>query len=247
MKSKNSSYYDRLRKKEWKYTANFGPSTRIRYKIILNLLGKYSKKNFRILDCGCGSGNLLRLLDKKRYKNLTGSDFSNESVILSKKISGKNIFKADLTKIKDFKNKKFDVVICSEILEHIEKDTLAIKNIRLILNDEGIVIFSVPFNVIYWSQHDDFSGHVRRYNGMELEKKLEKQNFDILESWGWGSLFYPIYHRLLTRNKPTSLMNNKNNIFKKSISKILYFTFSIEKISKSKKRARRLFVVARKK
>jgi len=58
-----------------------------------------------LVDVGCGSGTLLQKLKKElNFKNLFGSDFSEESVKLTIN-RGFKIFKADLTRIKYFKGK----------------------------------------------------------------------------------------------------------------------------------------------
>lgn len=242
----DSKYYDKLRENEWKNTADFGPSARSRYDIIMNIAKNYLNSNSLILDVGCGSGNLLLKLKREGYLHLFGSDFSIESIKLTEKKFGKNVFQADLTKIEDYKNNKYDGIICSEVLEHIENDNLAIQNIKLLLNKNGIVIISVPYGMQYWSQHDNFSGHLRRYENRDLENILINNGFTILESFGWGNLIYSIYHQILRKKNPTSVMSQKNQVLKIVISKIIYLIFTIEKFSKSKIRAKRIFVVAKK-
>jgi len=246
---KKSDYYDILRKKEWRNTADFGPSIRARYKILVGLAKQYGKKDGFILDCGCGEGNLLKLLVRQGFNNLSGSDFSDEAIKLTKDKFKGLLYKIDLTQKKDFQNKKYDLIICSEVLEHIQNDRLAIRNLYNVLNKNGILILSVPFSLGYWSKHDDFSGHVRRYENNELEEKLKTENFHILESFGWGNIIYPLYYRLLTKIDPSTVMNNKRGVLKfikVIVSKILFYVFFLEEISKSKKRARRIFIIANK-
>jgi len=243
-KEKDSLFYDNLRKNEWKSTADFGPSTRSRYQIFLKLVEKHLSKESSILDVGCGSGNFLSLLKKKGYVNLYGSDFSAESINLSKKKFCESVFQADLKDANSFGRKKYDAVVCSEVLEHIDDDVLAIKTLRKLLKKKGLLIISVPYNMKYWSQHDEFSGHVRRYDEGELERKLEKESFKILSNFGWGNLVYSFYHSFLTKKNPSTVMSGKSLFFKKFISKMLYYLFLVENFSKSFRRARRLFVLA---
>lgn len=244
---KNNRYYDKLWIKEWGNVADYNFSSKTRFRIIMRLLKEYKiPRHAKILDCGCGTGNLLLKLKNKNYTNLNGSDFSESAISISKNKNFNRVFKADLTKLNSFNKRKFDVIICSEVLEHIKNDKLAIKNLFLMLNKEGILIISVPYQGIYWSQHDNFSGHIRRYEKNELENKLKEKGFNILESFGWGGLMYPIYHRILTKKSPSSVMGKKNKFIKKILSRILYFIFFIEDLSKVKKRARRIFIVTQK-
>jgi len=246
MKERNNAYYDRLRKGEWKYTADFGPSCRSRYNIMRGLVKKYSNPKASLLDIGCGSGNLLSVLKKSGFENIYGSDFSNESVSLNSQKFGTRIFYADIREIKFFEGRIYDVVICSDVLEHIQDDKTAVKNIGRILNDNGILIISVPYNMKYWSSHDSFSGHVRRYESNELESIISENGFVILDSFGWGNLLYSLYFNILIRMKPHRIMGQGNKFFKKLLSRFFVWCFVLEYLSVSKKNAKRLFIAARK-
>jgi len=241
-------FYDKLRENEWSKTADFGPSTRSRYQIIVKLINKYVlNKESSILDIGCGSGNMLKLLNKNKFSNISGCDFSTGAINLTLKKHAKNIFVANILNLSDFNNVKYDVIICSEVLEHIGDDSKAISNLYELLNNEGILIISVPYNMKYWSQHDEFAGHVRRYNSNEIEDKLIKQGFCINESFGWGSLIYSFYHAFLVKTTPSKLMGKNNMMLKKVFSKILRIGFNMEFLDKTKGSAKRIFVVAQKK
>jgi SAM-dependent methyltransferase len=246
MKEQSSTYYDNLRLNEWKNTANFGPSCRLRYHILNKLIKKYSKNNAHILDIGCGSGNLLSVLRKNGFTSIYGSDFSQESVDSTNRKFVDQAFRADIKDVTSFDNRKYDVVICADVLEHIEDDILALRSIYFLLEKDGLLVLSVPYNMKYWSSHDEFSGHIRRYNLNDLEEKITKSGFSVLESFGWGNLLYALYYKFLISIKPSSAMSNKNRIFKEAVSGILYVFFLTESLVQSKKNAKRLFVVARK-
>jgi ubiquinone/menaquinone biosynthesis C-methylase UbiE len=240
---KNSDYYDKLWVNEWNISTDIGPSFKTRCRIINKFIKKYGSKNSLILDCGCGNGDFLSSLENEGYM-VSGSDFSEESVKQTKsKIKGE-VFKMDLTK--NIPNKKYDIIICSEVLEHIENDDLSISNMYKLLNPQGILIISSPFLKKYWSIHDKFSGHIRRYEPFELEQLLIKNHFKILESFGWGNFINRFYYPLLTKQEPVKIMGSDRRFFKKFISKILYYLFYIDDIFKSKKNGVRIYVVAKK-
>ncbi len=247
MSQKDEGFYNRLRKNEWKNTADFGPGTTERYRVLLKLAKKYGKKTDRVLDCGCGTGNFLRHLNRY-FEVVLGSDFSDEALVLARQKVDCPISKCDLTNLNDFCDQKYDVIVCSEILEHIDHDKLAMSNLKKALRSGGIVIISVPCGMKFWSRHDDFSGHVRRYEGSELDEKMTAEGFTILESFGWGSVIYPIYHRLLTAVEPSKVMGQHagwKTVIKRVVSGILRVLFSVEALDRSMRRARRQFIVAR--
>ena len=105
IREKKSTFYDNLRRNEWKDTASIGPSSLSRYRLINKLLKKYDFQD-PLLDCGCGSGTLLSAIKGlKIFSNIVGSDFSEEAVNQSLE-KGHIVFKGDLTVIDSLSGKK---------------------------------------------------------------------------------------------------------------------------------------------
>jgi len=251
----NEKFYDRLRKNEWKNIASFGPSAQTRYRIFLKLIKKYNFK-FPLLDCGCGTGELVGKISKKyqNYQKIFGFDFSEEAIrICRKKFPHLKFFKMNILNPNlEYKN-YFNTIICSEVLEHIKNLPKAIKNLNLLLKNNGFLFISVPYQMKYWTRHDDFSGHIKRFEREELEKLLQKENFKILEKFSWGWLIYNVYYWFLQRINPKKAMKTRGkNLFNLKIKRILsylfYLAFKTEYIIRDKdcKRGRRLFIVCQK-
>jgi SAM-dependent methyltransferase len=248
-REKKAFFYDKLASNKWRDIANFGPSFQSRYRISKKLLKKYVHKESSIYEVGCGSGNFLLQLKNDGYKNLSGSDFSEKTTELAKKKVDCDIHCLNLSKHSVIFDKKKDVVVCLEVLEHIGDDLTVMNNIYHMLAKEGLLIASVPYSMKFWSMHDDFSGHVRRYEPSELEEKLIKSGFSIVESFGWGSFIYPFYHRILSKTNPVKVrvsVKKISKIIKFIVIYLLSYLFYIEELIKTKKRARRIFVVAKK-
>lgn len=206
--------------------------------------------NGELLDTGCGIGTLIKKISVQTdLKNISGCDFSREAVEASQKL-GFNIFQADLTDIETFDETRYNSIICSEVLEHIYEDDVAISNLNKLLLKEGKIIITVPYSMKYWSSHDEFSGHVRRYDYDELMSKIRRANFIILDAFVWGYPFFSTYYRLLTKVPPGELMqdgNNRSSKFKKYISRALYYIFYLDDLFTFTKKGRRLFLIAEKK
>ncbi len=94
-----------------------------------NIVMKYVKPKIRenILDCGCGSGEITKIIKKKSNCNIMGFDFSSNLISIAQNNS-KNIifFKQDALKEWKIKNAYFDKVYSFSFLQYISKTKLNI-------------------------------------------------------------------------------------------------------------------------
>jgi SAM-dependent methyltransferase len=162
------------------------------YRSILFFLNKYGKKSQKVLDIGCGVGTTSLFLGSSK-KNVVGIDISKTGISVAKKNAEKlNLDKLVKFKVLDFPNKlptgKFDLIICSEVLEHIKNDKMAVIRIENILQKGGIVIASSPsqdaplYRVGLLKNFDKEVGHLRRYSEETFEGLFEDAGLKILET-----------------------------------------------------------------
>ncbi len=106
---------------------------------IIRLIGNTSKK--KVLDVGCGDGFLLEKLGGKLF----GVDVSSFRVKNAIKRLGSRaiILKANAKRL-PFKDNFFDVVICSQVLEHIPNPQLVAREILRVTRKGGVIIITVP-------------------------------------------------------------------------------------------------------
>src|SRR3989338_6648152 len=98
---------------------------------------KKNKPSGKVLDVGCGAKEIKRFLDKSY--DYYGIDFYDYGLKINK------FRKVDLNKKEiPFKNEKFDVIICSEVLEHIFYPHEIIKEMQHLLKDDGIMVLTLP-------------------------------------------------------------------------------------------------------
>jgi SAM-dependent methyltransferase len=195
-----------------------------RRQYILQLL-KNAPKNISILDIGCASGILLRELIEVGFdaNNLYGIDISPKAIENCKANGIKNCSVMDAQHI--VLNKKFDVIIASDCLEHIENDENALKNWHSLLLLGGSLYVFVPAFRILWSTHDDVNMHFRRYKKNELKRKLENNHFKITKSGYWNFfLFLPILLvRMLGKLNISKTQKTTGNLNKPTIFNSLFF------------------------
>jgi SAM-dependent methyltransferase len=146
---------------------------------------------FRILDIGCGSGRHTCAAYQCSDVTAIGTDLNFDDLVKAKdrlnlhdKLGqhggGKwGLAAADIINL-PFKNNFFDLVICSEVLEHIVDHRSAIQEIIRVLKPDSNLIVSVPR---YWPEricwalsrnyHNNAGGHVRIFKQTELVADLE--------------------------------------------------------------------------
>lgn len=186
-----------------------------------------NSKNSAILDIGCSGGSLLRILKKKGFNDVIGIDINEESIKQCKKKGLKNVHVMNGAKT-SFKSKKFDIIIASDILEHIKQEEEALKEWKRILKKNGKLVIFVPAFKGLWSNHDNVSRHYRRYTKKSLMNSLIKASFKLekVSYWNFISFFPASLVRLLqrysTREKKDQLFV-VNPQFNKTIIKILRF------------------------
>ena len=107
--------------------------------------------NLKILDAGCGEGHLLEKLNAKNNSHrYYGIDFADISIEESKKrCPSAEIKKMSLAQI-DYEADFFDVVTCTEVLEHVKEYEIVLKELKRVVKKEGYLIITFP-NEVLWT------------------------------------------------------------------------------------------------
>ncbi len=79
-----------------------------------------------------------------------------------------------------FPDGSFDLVCAFDIVEHIEEDRQAFRELGRVAKDDATIIFSVPLHPSRWSAFDALVGHVRRYDPDNL-LAIMAEHFFVLE------------------------------------------------------------------
>src|SRR5690349_12922370 len=125
-----------------------------RRKLILDLMKEYNVSTEQsILEIGCGWGELINELNAKGFSHTSGFDISDEAVAHCQSRGLRNIVKMDVTKMK-YEDNSFDLIIASDVLEHVENEQQALKEIHRILKEDGLFIIMVPALNLLWGEHD---------------------------------------------------------------------------------------------
>lgn len=103
----------------------------------------FSGKEISLLDAGCGEGFIAEQIKQYFPKwNITGVDGAEEAVLFAKKhVKGVSFEVGNLYSL-DFPNRAFDIVVCSEVLEHLDDHELALKELNRV--SKLVLLLTVP-------------------------------------------------------------------------------------------------------
>jgi len=164
-----------------------------RNKLISWLAKKFCPLEAKYLEVGCGTGFVLRMLEKKfPLWSIFATEAQPEGITFSQKRASRDaiFFQMNICAI-PFRN-EFDVIGAFDVIEHVRDDINAMEQIYAALKPGGTFILSVPQHMFLWSKFDESGCHFRRYSKKELENKLKPIGFDILSSMSFNSLLLPL-------------------------------------------------------
>lgn len=145
-----------------------------------------------ILDVGCSAGPLLRRLHAAGYTNVTGIDLSEDAIRRCHSVGLANTEVMDATNPR-YADQSFDLLIASDVLEHIADEVTALRNWLRILKPGGRLLVCVPAFMFLWSDHDAVNHHQRRYTIKALRAALNRVGFVVDRASYWNfSLFFPV-------------------------------------------------------
>jgi SAM-dependent methyltransferase len=132
----------------------------------------------KVLEIGCGNGNVLRHLQQACAGRLVvGMDAFEEGLRLARRRNCPRLVRGDATQ-HPFRS-QFDLVGLFDVLEHVPEDERLLQQIRGILRPGGVLLITVPARMSLWSYFDEASGHCRRYELDELRRKLDEAGYQV--------------------------------------------------------------------
>ncbi len=180
-----------------------GPYDWFRNSLMLREIKK-RRNSGRVLDFGCGSGNLLLRLAKEGFKG-SGIDVSAAAVkylsqrLRKEELLGKVKAVAGREQVLFRKGMKeqFDLLVCGETLEHLKDDWRAVQGFHQVLKKRGICVVTVPAHLWYWDRTDEYAGHYRRYEEGDLRALFEGNGFVVESVFYWGFPLSRFWYKLV--------------------------------------------------
>lgn len=168
-----------------------------RVKIALSYVGK----NKKVLDLGCNDGAITEEV-ARRGNDVLGVDLEKVITIAREKHTNLNFTSFDISESFPINDEEYDVIIATEIIEHIVDDIFFLQECYRILKKRGKLIISTP-NVAFirdrirllFGKYCEGDTHVRMYTFKTLHEKVMNVGFEIYDEKGYeydagGNFFY---------------------------------------------------------
>lgn len=175
------------------------PSYLLKRKVILDFLRTIRVDDF--LEVGCGAGDLLVALGARGYRGI-GIDISTEALAAARQRVRDARIVIEQKSVAEVAG-QFDVVIASEVLEHCADDVGLLRELGTKLRPGAYLVLTVPAHMDKWGANDDFCGHLRRYERVEMRDKLIAAGLKPVYIYSYGvpvyNLMKPIYDRAIRK------------------------------------------------
>jgi SAM-dependent methyltransferase len=159
----------------------------------------------RVLEIGAGIGNLtVNLIPRDVYwaTDVNPTYLRDQRHLRRTRPYLRTGF-TDVTRPESFPvDQQFDTVICLNVVEHLQDDVAALRNIRSVLQEDGKAIVLVPQGPGLYGSLDKALGHFRRYTREELRTAAERADFQVINVFGFNKAGVPAWWlnaRLLNR------------------------------------------------
>jgi SAM-dependent methyltransferase len=149
----------------------------------------HGRTDVRALDFGCGSGTFLEQLDA--FGRPSGVDVDVEAVRFCHERGRTDVRHVPAEGTLPFTDGAFDLVTSLDVLEHIDDDIAAVRELRRVLGRDGVLLVAVPAFGFLWGDQDEISHHRRRYTGGTLRTVLERGGFDVEHVSYFNTLLFP--------------------------------------------------------
>jgi len=168
------------------------------------------KPGSKVLDAGCGGGRHLSEAFRASGVSVVGIDLNKDDALKAHNTTkimrheGEDGGGSSLVMVSDvtnlpFANDSFDIVICSEVLEHIPEHVTAIREIIRVLKPGKSLVVSVPRYLperICWAlseaYHNEKGGHIRIYRKKQLITLLENAGTTCINT-SWAHALHSPY------------------------------------------------------
>ena len=160
-----------------------------RLSVLLGVLaGVLPARPCRLLELGCGTGNVLQ--DLGRFGEAVGVERDPDLRAVGC-AAGLDIRAGALPDDVPIPDAWADAVLLLDVIEHLDDDVAALRRAREAVRPGGIVMVTVPAYAWLWSGHDVALGHRRRYTRRGVRAALEAAALRVEHLGHFNTVLFP--------------------------------------------------------
>lgn len=182
----------------------------------------------RILDVGTGTGSNLRLMRQMGVREVVGLDRSEAAIRFCEMRGLGAVQRGDIRRL-PFEDASFDLVLATDVIEHVEEDAQAVLEVRRVLAPGGFALITVPAFPSLWGLQDIKAQHLRRYRRAEFRTLLMQVGLEIRKLYYFNYLLFPAVwgaRQVIRLLKPK--IDSENQVNTPMINRCLGWIFAVD-------------------
>ncbi|MCA1902766.1 MAG: class I SAM-dependent methyltransferase [Candidatus Hydrogenedens sp.] len=170
----------------------------LKRELILHLANKVLPPPGTVLEVGCGGGKLSYELQQSGYQ-VVSTDFEPSAVKFTKELGILKTFVSHSGEGIPLQDESIDMIIMTDVLEHIYNHQLAIIECKRVLRNKGFLIMTVPAFPCLFSSWDRWNHHFRRYTKKQLKTLAHQAHFHIkkLSFWNIPGIPFAVLRKII--------------------------------------------------
>jgi 2-polyprenyl-3-methyl-5-hydroxy-6-metoxy-1,4-benzoquinol methylase len=194
-----------------------------KFKILLRWMS--GRGRLRVLNAGCGSGELSCLLAAAGHQ-VVGIDPEPRYIGLARERAGARFPDSQfvVSTIEDYDGPgAFDAAVSTDVLEHIEDDRTAFERMTALVRPGGLILVTVPAGQWLFGYHDEQLGHYRRYNKRAV-RRLVSDTCTVKKLRYFGGTLIPVclaYSKWLRKPYPVAKVGGGTSLVSRTLNALL--------------------------
>jgi SAM-dependent methyltransferase len=163
-----------------------------RSRLIAWAIERYFPDARSLFDAGCGTGGVLAALRTRlpRVHFAAGDALLAGLAFARRRLPEIAFVQIDLRRLPY--DREFDLVGMFDVLEHLDEDEDALREMFRSTKPGGGLIVTVPQHQFLWSALDEYSHHRRRYSRQDLVEKISRAGYVIQRATSFMSVTLPL-------------------------------------------------------